>query len=436
MTSAPNHLQLLNGNRFLALLLIPFLLISCGAFKKTAVATELPKNEEVVVVSPDKGEEPVITKPIPEIKEKKVTYSTVFFKGESYKVPVHKNDFHIAVLLPFHLNGPKSTPDKRRASYMLEYYQGMKLAISEIENLGSKFNIHYFDTDNDTNVLKQLLRKPEMEKMDLIIGPTDDDQLRIASYFARKREIPLFSPITTSETMWSKNPYVFNLNPSEKMQAQAFIAYFKKYHKGEQLVILRDDQRFDRSFGAALMTELAKEKINYSSHTFGRYMKWGDILGTEKAVVLSMVQDKTNMLYTVNSLLSKAGKVTLMGSDKWLEYSSVDFEYWERLNMCFLSTNLAQVPNKSAKEMTLRYRNYYRDDPSWYTYMGYDQLMFACEVLDAFGQYFPLFLENKVITYSNTSFNMTMTDNCFHNKYLQIFQYRDKEIITLPEEDK
>ncbi|NNJ54801.1 MAG: amino acid ABC transporter substrate-binding protein [Bacteroidia bacterium] len=434
MISAPNHRQLLNGNRLLAVLLIPFLLISCGAFKKTTVATELPENEEVVVVNPEKKEEPIVEKPVPKVKEKKVVYSTVVFKGESYKVPVHKRDFHIAVLLPFHLKGQESIPDKRRASYMLEYYQGMKLAISEIEKLGSKFNIHYFDTDNDTSVLKQLLRKSEMEKMDLLIGPTDDNQLRIASYYARKHEIPLFSPITTAGKMWSKNPYVFNLNPSEKMQAMAFIEYFKKHHKDEQLVILRDDQRFDRSFGEALIAQLEKEKINYSAQTFNRYMKWGDILGGEKTVVLSMVQDKTNMLYTVNSLLSKEKTVTLMGSDKWLEYSSVDFEYWERLNMCFLSTNLAQVRNEMATEMTRRYRYQYKDDPSWYTYMGFDQLLFSCEVLDAFGQYFPMFLENKVITYGNSSFNMTMTDNCFHNKYLQIFQYKDKEIITIPQD--
>ena len=432
MISVQNHLPQLSGNRLLAVFVLPVVLISCGAFKKNSRNLEWPVDEEIVVVEPEQKPEKIKPTPV-ELKkdDNKTVYSTVRFKGENFKVPQHKDDFHIAILLPFHSFGTNSVQDEKRGALMLEYYQGMKLAIPQIEKLGSKFTLHFFDTDNDTSRLKILLNRGEMESMDLIIGPTDEDQVRIAAYYAKKREIPLFSPITTNYTVWSENPYLFNLNPSDKLQAQAFIRYFKKYHRGEKLVLLRDGKKFDLGFGAALAEELKTEKINYSLVPFSKYIKWADYLGESKAVIISTVQDKTNMLYTVNSLLGKADKVTLMGPEHWLEFSSVDYSYWEKLHVCFISTNAAEVRNKQSIEMLTQFHSQFKGEPSWFTYMGYDQLLFTCELLDAFGTAFPSFISNKVLPYSNSSFNMVMVDGAYNNRFLQLFQFREKELIPL-----
>ncbi|MEY2924139.1 MAG: hypothetical protein RLZZ337_687 [Bacteroidota bacterium] len=432
MILAQNRLPLLSGNKILAAFVLPIVLISCGAFKKSARTVEWPEDEEIVVIEPTKPEAEPVPKPIPPKKDEiEQVYTTAYFKGESFRVPVHKQDFHIAIMLPFHQLGTSSTQDERRGALMLEYYQGIKLAIPEIENLGSKFTFHFFDTDNDTTRLKLLLNKPEMEDIDLIIGPTDEDQVRIAAYFARKREIPLFSPITSNYSIWSDNPYLFNLNPSDNQQAKAFIRYFRKYHNGEKLILLRDGKKFDLSFGQALVDELKNEKLNYSIVPYSRYVKWVDYMDEGKAVVLSTVQDKTSTLYTVNSLLGRAPRVTLMGPDSWLEFSSVDYSYWEKLKVCFIGTNAAEIKNEQSEVMLQRFHSQYKGEPSWFTYMGYDHILFTCELLDAFGKYFPLFVENKVVPYSNTNFNLVKQDGAFHNQYIQVFQFRDKEVIPV-----
>ena len=214
MILAPNHPQPLSGNRFFWVLLVPICLISCGAFRKTQ-PEEWSKNEVVVASQKDSvfSNSENDFKPSETTTIENVWYTSVDFNGNYYKVPVHKKNFTIAILLPFHSDALNSTPDKRRGNLMLEYYQGMLTAIADIEKLNSKFTLRFFDTDNDTNKLKALLKKPEMEEVDLIIGPTDEEQLKIAAYFAKKREIPLFSPITIIEKLWANNPFFFNLNP-------------------------------------------------------------------------------------------------------------------------------------------------------------------------------------------------------------------------------
>jgi len=436
MTSAQNRLLPLSGNKFLGYFLIPLLFISCGAFKKTQ-KTEWPEDEEIVVVNPDKGDDdnddtPVDNDDTPKEDEKEeetLVYSTVTFKGETYnKVPQPKDNFEIAVLLPFHSDASNSSRDKRRADIMLEYYQGIQLALNKAKDLDSKFTIRFYDTDNDTTKLKSILKKPELEKVDLILGPTDEVQVKIAAYFARKREIPLFSPLTTVTNLWSNNPYIFNLNPSDEMQAQSFISYFKKNHKDEKLLIVRDGKRFDKGFGAALVAECEKRKIDFKKIAYNRYTTWNDFVGDEKTVVVLTAEDKTSLTYVVTGLLNKAPNVTLMGSEKWMEYSSVDFGQWQKLNVTFISTNKAQVVNDKSRYVIDNYRLNYKDDPSWYTYMGYDQMLFAVEALDAFGSFFPLFLEGKSIEYANSNMAITKTSTCFQNKFIQMYKLEKSEL--------
>ncbi len=436
MISVQNLQRLLSGNRKLSfLLIIPFLLISCGAFKKSQ-PTPWPSDDEIGEV---KNETEVETKDEPtsdgdkvlsnETKHKK--YEEVNFKGDQYQVPIHKKEFEIAVLLPFHSDASNSSIDQRRSNIMLEYYQGMKLAIPELEHLESKFLIRYYDTDNDTNKLKELLKNPKIENVDLILGPTDNDQLRIAAFFARKREIPLISPITTIDKLWSDNPYVFNVNPSDKMQVQEFLHYFNQNHTGEKLLIVRDGKYFDRSFGQTLVEECIAKGVKYQEVKYSGKIRWNEHVSDEGTVVFHTGRTKTAMSNVVTGLQNRSKGVTLVGPEDWMDLSSVDYAQLQKLNITYISTNKAQIPNDMADKLYSSYTSSYNGTPSFYTYMGYDQLMFACESLDAFGKYFPLFLENKSIEYSNTDFRLIKSENSFHNLYLGIFQLKEDRLIKV-----
>ena len=99
MILAPNRQQLLSGNKFLWVLLIPISLVSCGAFRKTQY-TYCPQNE-VVTIS-EKQKDTVVENihhdftllDIKSVKDE-IAYTSVEFKGDYYDFPVHKKNFHI-----------------------------------------------------------------------------------------------------------------------------------------------------------------------------------------------------------------------------------------------------------------------------------------------------------------------------------------------------
>ena len=435
MISVQNRLQPSSGNKYFSLLLLPLLLLSCGAFKKTQT-TPWPEDDVIVThPSDDKNEEDkkdvVIKETTPKEENVALTYAMVSFKGEEYRVPVHKKNFKIAVMLPFHLQGAQSKIDKLRANIVLEYYQGMLLAISKIENLESKFDVHFYDTDNDTNTLRKILRKPELEDVDLIIGPTDDAQVRIAAYFAKVRKIPLISPITTMDYIKSDNPNVFFLNPSDKMKAKKFLTYYLREHKGEKLVLVRDGKSFDKTFGEALIHLCEAQELPITEVAYSNYIRWAKQIGGGQAVIVHTGQSKSQMSYSVTGLQSQAGNVTLVVSDRWMNFHNVDYKQLGKLNVTYISTEKSIMPNTMAQSMYRSYTRKYKGTPSSYTYMGYDQFLFACESLDAFGKYFPMYLEGKTISYANTDFSLTKTPSVFQNNYLMLYRFEDHKIIPI-----
>lgn len=423
MISAQNHRQLLNGNKGWFLFLITLLLVSCGAFLRSTpvvVATEEPVVVSDTVVAPSK---PKIEIPISLQK-----YESVTFKGQEYKVPVHKREFEIAILLPFHV-GYKSTQEQKRADLMLEYLQGVNVALKKMEELGSKYRLRIYDTKNDTLVLKRILRLPEMSKMDMIIGPTDQQQVRIAASFANSHKIPVFSPLTIIDKCWSPNSYLFNLKPSDQVMAEEFVKYYRKNHFGKRLVIVNAAGRFNQSFGSALITYLQNHPIiDYKVVEHYREMNWPAHLSMGQNVVLHLTEDKTQLNSAVTSLYAFKDKVTLIGSDKWMDFSGMDYSFLSQLNVHFLSSDLSELGSSQSAEMIEIFRELYHGDPSGFVMAGYDQLLFAAELLDAFGEHFPLFILDKRFEYSNNSFRISSLNNCYHNRSLEVIHFNEFEL--------
>lgn len=435
MTSVQNHRQLLNGSR-LALLLIVFSLFSCGAFKKAS------KIEQPSEKTPDKKETEVITKnkeksiiPINAEKEEKkeiLEKTKVRFKGETYDAYRHNGKFKIAVLLPFHLNNQEGA-NRNRANFMLDYYNGMKLAIAELEKLSSTYNFHVFDTENDTNKLKTLLTNPILENVDLIIGPTSEDQVRLAAFFARKHQIPLVSPVSSLDQVWSENRFLIQLNSTAYAQAYALVNHIKNTHINQTIYVVRDGSKNDQVFGEEVVSLLKNEfKLNFKEITHSNFLKWEEYVNDhDNIVVIQTAEDKIKAVYTINPLVNRKGQVSLYASDKWLNFENVKYKQWDKIDLFIYSqrNDLATAPK--AGKIKQIYRENYGVAPTDFVLLGYDQTLFLGELLNAFGKYFPLFIENKLFEYNAYNFRLSFGNNCFQNYGFGLLKFTESELIPV-----
>ncbi|MCK6649751.1 MAG: LysM peptidoglycan-binding domain-containing protein, partial [Bacteroidia bacterium] len=201
---------------------------------KTGQKIKIPSNKpktEIAVVTPVTNKEVVEEK----AKEKTIDQSTTIPKleavvdkgtgtAEKYNGEL-KDEYNIAFFLPFHadesnaieieklVKGEEHFSNKTKVA--LEFYEGAKLAIDSLkkEKLNAKIFVYDVDDKDSLGVLN-LLKKPELASMDLIIGPLYGSSFMPVAKFAKENEIPIVSPFTQVNKILFENPYVCKVSPS------------------------------------------------------------------------------------------------------------------------------------------------------------------------------------------------------------------------------
>ena len=90
-------------------------------------------------------------------------------------------------LLPFMYDQFKRSNEKK--NFVIELYEGIKLALKDIETKGINVEIFAYDTEKSATVTKNVLQKEELKGMDLIIGPLYSETIELVTKFAYDNKI-------------------------------------------------------------------------------------------------------------------------------------------------------------------------------------------------------------------------------------------------------
>lgn len=422
MTSVQNHRPPLSGSKYIAII-VCISLWSCNIMKSNPVEPPVNKpNEEVHTT------EPKISTPkkhVPNTEE----MQEVFFHGESYLVPAKKTNFKIALILPFHL-GFKSKKQQRIAEIMLDYYKGMKMALAELEAVGLNATISIYDNKNDSNELKRILRKREIYKMDLIVGPIQESQVKIVSRVLKPYKIPVFSPFTSIDELTDTNPLLYSFVGGSRMQAKQLVEYLVKNHPDEKLVILRDGKSYDREFVPALVEELeANGTITYVKEAYQANVAWAKLLPKDKKSVVFVASKQQNTVQNcLGGLIASKRDVSVFGESTWMNFRDNDFMFWDRLNMHLIASEYAGPRDSMLMGFRTQFREEFKQDPSNYAFRAYDQINFIGDLLLAFGEHFPEFIDDQYFAYSATAFQFVPYKGCRQNKNQFVLRYENHQL--------
>lgn len=209
-----------------------------------------PKNE--IPVAKDKGRKkkqndstssdialPVITDTVAETTF--VTDTPAATMAESGEEPTDTSAYSkkpgvisAALMMPFELDGPQNANQRK----MVEFYQGVLLAVNELKKDGRSLDLHVYDTGSENSSVSPILSKPEMKYMDIIFGPKYEGHISEAASFARENGIPIVLPVHSSDEDLISNSYVYQLNtPSATMYSQSCRFLLKQFRNPKLIVI-------------------------------------------------------------------------------------------------------------------------------------------------------------------------------------------------------
>ncbi|MCC6447267.1 MAG: amino acid ABC transporter substrate-binding protein, partial [Chitinophagaceae bacterium] len=359
---------------------------------------------------------------------------------------------NIAFFLPFHadesnaieieklVKGEEQFSNKTKVA--LEFYEGAKLAIDSLkkEKLNAKIFVYDVDDKDSLGVLN-LLKKPELASMDLIIGPLYGSSFMPVAKFAKENEIPIVSPFTQVNKILFENPYVCKVSPSVTLQVERMATYVVDSFQTQSIVLvngggLAKDVPFYNSFKKTandyLMSKSAtkKDTIKEAKGLSGLQ----SLLSTTQVNVVvlpssnqSFVTEFISKLYALRDKY----KIVLFGLQSWMNYDNLDFEYLNTVSLHTPSNTFVDYNNPKVKAFIKNYRESYKTEPDHFSFQGFDVTYFFINALKQNGTGFLNNLDQ--LKYNgldaNFEFSQFPVESGFENKYVFIQRYQDYQLV-------
>lgn len=372
-----------------------------------------------------------------------------------------KSTYNVAIILPFFIyqnteleQAQSGRPlDEQyifpRSRIAFEFYQGVLLALDSIEkNVGKeKFKLHIYDSGRDTNNIADILVKPEMKKMDLMVGPFYYSAFVKTAEFAKQYQIPIVSPVAINNKILLGNPYVIKTQPSKTIQTTRFAEYVADSFRYDNVVIIQpaDQESAANStlFNAAYKNYLSQNR-DTNTLSFPKVIAWGS--GGIAALHSSLSKEKRNFIFVptssqifatelINSLsgLHESYDVSIGGMENWLKYENIDIAYFNRFNLHVVKGGFVDNENMATQNIQKEYIKKFNTYPSTYALSGYELTLYFLENLSSSGRNF---LQQSMAPSNNNPFVnyrflKTGPESGFENTACTILYYQEYLLIKV-----
>lgn len=353
--------------------------------------------------------------------------------------------FKVALMLPLYLNDNSVSVAEtgnfyKNSKKFFEMYQGMLLAVERMKKLGVSFEFYVYDTEGRTDKVQNILKKPELEDVDLIIGPVYSKSFSLASDFAKQHRINIVSPVpVASNTIVRSNPFVFMANPSTESKA-AILAKHLAGNYNHSIIVIHNGTQEEEKIIELLKDRLVKSYASYQDVdqiVFKQInYKISGIEGVMDALSIGMDNivlipsgDEAFITDIVTRLNYKKDryKVSVYGMRSWENYRNIPVEYMANLNCHFGTTSHIDYKSTAVKSFLNHYRTIYSAEPGLYSFLGYDVANYFLNVLKKYGKHFQFCIYNnagipeKGLMYS-FNFHRITPFSGFENYWLNIIK--------------
>ena len=399
-----------------------------------------------------------------------VSKENLFIDNENYI-------FKIAVLLPFMYNENDNSSIIRNNKFIMDLYNGMRIAINHLDSLGVNIKLYPYDTKRDPNVVKDILKSSSFNKMDLIIGPLYTSPVKLVSQYCLENKIFMINPLSNNNEIIDNNKYSMLFLPSNKTLAIKAAYYArKKFNKNKNAIIFYENNKVDSLIASIYENEMEsygfnfiyKQKVNLEdsrlildsltnsyelmlskqeadsiSEIPGRVVKDGR--GIEKLDTIYKYEEKFYIdddsighVFTVssNSLLSsntlsavdvRNDTISVLGFDDWLNYDVNTFDQLKRLDVSFISTKYINFNSEISNFIKDKFINSYAEVPSENLFIGFGLINMIGKIVDKYGSYFQFGSRNENLIEGDVfeSFQYNFMND---NQFVPILKIIDSEL--------
>lgn len=327
----------------------------------------------------------------------------------------HKDRYAVSVLLPFMVEVLDGSPGKKRNQIVLDFYEGIKLALDTLNRGGPKISLRAYDTEKGIDNLRRILETDELKNTDLVIGPLYANENTIVQQFSREHQVNVVNPLSNNTDLIGSNPYAYLFQPSSETLGRKSAEYIADHARKNICMIFYGTSKKDSVLAASFAEKalelgqkiVAKEMISRENGarimtmltTATEYdeFKFPTEFTLKKDSIGSIfVATDEPLIYTkiISSLETRGDSILVLGSENWIDDTAVPFEKYQSLGITFAAPNFAAPENAKRKAFISKYLAAYGKVPSNLSQLGYEMMMFFGNQLKTNGVYFQDGLNN------------------------------------------
>jgi hypothetical protein len=365
MTSAPNRLPPLSGNRWLLLALLVGILGACSPkiHPVQAPVEQKPPAQPIVKAPPVKPAAP--------------------------KVSV------ISMLLPLgldHISNGTSTYTEntlREARISADYYRGFKLALDSLTAFGYNYKLQLYDTKDNPAESHHLAYNLAIRASDLIVGPVYPDDIKAFTSVLVSARKPIVSPLAPESPATFHNQNLITVNPPLEYHAWRTAQYISSNIKPQKIFVLRsgfsDEQDYLTPFNKAI-DSLSAHRIKVVTITVvhGQLRPIIEQLSATKTNIFVIpATDEAFLSITLHSLdtLMKKYPVTVFGHPSWQHFAFLSPQLLQHINAHITSAENVDYKAARTNNFIRDYLNAWHTEPTPYAMKGYDEGMYFGRLL-------------------------------------------------------
>lgn len=291
----------------------------------------------------------------------------------------------------------------RGSENFVQFYEGVLLAIDSLQNVGFDVKLNVFDTQRNPDSIRQYFQTSEFFKTDLIIGPIFPNvQKEIAAYAAKNR-IPIVSPLASETTITRSNSSYFQVNPSRDYLTRQTAEMVAEEYFNSNFIIVKTSNYSGSPEGQ--LVELLREKffnsgllssnegVNFTIYDFENEGAFGlrRIMSKNKENVVYIPSENEGELSVaisnVNNLSSEYS-ITLIGSSRYPNYSSIQLEQFHNLKLKYIAPYYTDYSNQQTINFIEKYKANFGTEPDNFSFQGYDVTLYFLTALVTYGNDF------------------------------------------------
>jgi hypothetical protein len=352
-----------------------------------------------------------------------------------------KRTNNIVMLMPFCSKQILTNPnhsDAQLGNLSREYYQGGLIAIDSLERAKVPVRLSVFDTENDSMIMVNILKKTQLKDAELILGPVMQGGNKVLTDFVKGKDIYHVSPLMTFSRTKLVDPSWISANPDLPSYGKLLYQYIRDRNKDSvNIIIISDKSSLDKTISASLkQANLANKSIKIRTVDFVKGMSLETYLSKTLYNHIIIPTTSENVVNgTIRGIKDTAlfSNVTVYGFPQWLEFKNPNYVAWQQANVQIASPFFVNHDRQDVKAFIIAYREKFYTEPSEAAYKGYDQMLYFAAMLNEHGKKFGKKMEGEPQEVLHTTFDFRKQDDKggYQNYYINWIGIREFKFVKL-----